>query len=157
MYIFVCVVRVDVACFVRYRTVLVDTPLAKYFAKCLTAGDLEEMNPMNVESRKFIEIMRGTLFKAYLEDFHSFCKSLGGVTAEVMTAILGFEADRRAINITLNSIGTDLSKDDRLSLYPSCGALYPDGIQRLAEAQDEDAVKRTMDNFPACVLSIILL
>lgn len=33
--------------------------------------------------------------------------------AEVMSDLLAFEADRRALNITLNSIGTELTRDDR--------------------------------------------
>lgn len=44
-----------------YRLVLVETPLAPYFGECLTSDDLDEMN---------IEIMRNTLYKAYLEDFY---------------------------------------------------------------------------------------
>jgi V-type H+-transporting ATPase subunit d len=32
--------------------------------------------------------MRNTLYKAYLEDFYAFCKTLGGATAEVMCEIL---------------------------------------------------------------------
>jgi vacuolar-type H+-ATPase subunit C/Vma6 len=52
------------------------------------------------------QIMRNTLYKAYLDDFAAFCNKLGGTTAEVMSDLLAFEADRRALNITLNSIGT---------------------------------------------------
>lgn len=52
------------------------------------------------------QIMRNTLYKAYLDDFAAFCNQLGGTTAEVMSDLLAFEADRRALNITLNSIGT---------------------------------------------------
>src|SRR4051794_7306577 len=48
-----------------YNTVLVETPLAPYFEKCLSAHDLDEMN---------IEIIRNTLYKAYLEDFYLFCQ-----------------------------------------------------------------------------------
>lgn len=47
-----------------YREVLVDTPLAPYFSENLASEDLDEMN---------IEIMRNTLYKAYLEDFNAFC------------------------------------------------------------------------------------
>lgn len=50
--------------------------------------------------------MRNTLYKAYLDDFAAFCNKLGGTTGEVMSDLLAFEADRRALNITLNSIGT---------------------------------------------------
>jgi V-type H+-transporting ATPase subunit d len=65
-----------------YRLVLVDTPLAPYFSENLTHEDLDEMN---------IEIMRNTLYKAYLDDFASFCSNLGSTTAEVMTDLLAFE------------------------------------------------------------------
>jgi vacuolar-type H+-ATPase subunit C/Vma6 len=76
-----------------YRLVLVDTPLAPYFSECITSEDLDEMN---------IEVMRNTLYKAYLEDFYRFCKKLGGATSTIMCDLLAFEADRRAINITIN-------------------------------------------------------
>lgn len=65
-----------------YRLVLVDTPLAPYFSENLTHEDLDEMN---------IEIMRNTLYKAYLDDFAQFCQSLGGTTAEIMGDLLAFE------------------------------------------------------------------
>ena len=98
-----------------YRLVLVDTPLAPYFSENLThevsawvamqescrckepcddrmdsltrsllrmMQDLDEMN---------IEIMRNTLYKAYLDDFAEFCQSVGGTTGEVMGDLLAFE------------------------------------------------------------------
>jgi len=42
-----------------------------------------------------IEIMRNTLYKAYLDDFAAFCRRLGGATAEVMGGLLSFEAPPR--------------------------------------------------------------
>ncbi|KAK9764479.1 H(+)-transporting V0 sector ATPase subunit d [Basidiobolus ranarum] len=115
-----------------YNTVIVDTPLAPYFRECLSANDLNEMN---------IEIIRNTLYKAYLEDFYHYCLTLGPTTAEVMGEILQFEADRRSINITINSFGTELSKSDRASLFPTIGRLYPDGSAKLARADDIEQVK----------------
>lgn len=41
-----------------------------------------------------------------------------------MCKILAFEADRRAFNITINSFGTDLTKDDRLKVR-RLGATMP--------------------------------
>eukprot|EP00741_Cyanophora_paradoxa_P005820 tig00000113_g5641.t1 len=123
-----------------YRMVLVDTPLAPYFINCVSIEDLDEMN---------IEIIRNTLYMAYLEDFYKFCQSLGGITAEVMGNILRFEADRRAINITINSFGTELTKDDRQKLYPTFGELYPEGISRLARADDLDGVRQAVEPYPA--------
>ncbi|MEW5309720.1 MAG: hypothetical protein WDW38_001583 [Sanguina aurantia] len=123
-----------------YRLVLVDTPLAPYFSEHLTHEDLDEMN---------IEIMRNTLYKAYLDDFAQFCNSAGGATAEVMGDLLAFETDRRALNITLNSIGTELTRDDRKKLYSNFGLLYPHGHNELAVAEDFDAIRSAMEKVPA--------
>ncbi|KAJ3205380.1 H(+)-transporting V0 sector ATPase subunit d [Dinochytrium kinnereticum] len=121
-----------------FSTVLVETPLAPYFEQCLSAQDLDEMN---------IEIIRNTLYKAYLEDFHGFCQSLGGPTAEVMEEILQFEADRRVINITINSFNTELSKDDRQKLFPTNGRLFPDGFVKLSRADDVDQVRTAVEPY----------
>lgn len=115
-----------------YESVLVDTPLAPYFKGCLNAQDLDELN---------IEIIRNTLYKRYLEDFNHFVSGLNGPTSELMQNILAFEADRRAITVTINSFDTDLSKDDRKNLYPSFGRLYPEGTYALSQAEDIDTVK----------------
>lgn len=122
-----------------YNSVLVDTPLGPYIKGCLSEEDLDEMN---------IEIIRNTLYKAYLEDFYQFCQRLGGETSEVMTEILQFEADRRAINITINSFETELGKDDRTKLYPTIGLLFPEGIARLSKADDMDQVRAAIETYP---------
>jgi len=122
-----------------YHTVLVGTPLAPYFRDCLSAQDLDELN---------IEIIRNTLYKAYLEDFYEFCQGLDPVTAEIMGGILQFEADRRSINITINSFGTELTKDDRAKLFPKLGKLYPSATIKLARVDDIDQVKTVVDFYP---------
>lgn len=121
-----------------YREILIDTPLAPYFAECVSLEDLTDMN---------IEIIRNTLYKAYLEDFHRLCLKMGGDTAGLMSELLRYEADRRAINITVNSFGTDLTRDDREKLYPSIGTLYPEGINRLARADDSQAVATAIEPY----------
>ena len=119
-----------------YNSVLIETPLAPYFKGALSSQDLDELN---------IEIVRNTLYKNYLEDFHRFVNEspdmAGTPTAEEMTEILSFEADRRSINITLNSFGTELSKTDRKKLYPSFGRLYPEGVFMLSRADDIEGVR----------------
>ncbi|SCZ89995.1 BZ3500_MvSof-1268-A1-R1_Chr1-3g01712 [Microbotryum saponariae] len=120
-----------------YSTVMVETPLAPYFRDCLSAQDLDELN---------IEIVRNTLYKAYLEDFHSFILSLGSPASDIMSPILSFEADRRSLNITINSFGTSLTKDQRAKLFPSLGRLYPEGTTTLAKADDVDQVKTVLDS-----------
>ncbi|KAG4301594.1 hypothetical protein PCANB_001681 [Pneumocystis canis] len=115
-----------------YNNVIIDTPLASYFKGCLSAVDLNELN---------IEIIKNTLYKAYLEDFYVFCKSLGGTTFELMSNILKFEADRRAINITLNSLSTTITKEMRNKMYPTIGSLYPEGTYLLSSAENIEDIK----------------
>ena len=105
----------------------------------MSAQDLDDLN---------IEIIRNSLYKAYLEDFHSFCSNLPEPTSEIMTRILAFEADRRTLNITINSFGTELSKDQRARLFPTIGRLYPEGNNSLARADDIEAVISAVDHIP---------
>lgn len=119
-----------------YNSVLIETPLAAYFKGSLSHQDLDELN---------IEIIRNTLYKNYLEDFYNWINSAdeiaGTPTAEVMSEVLEFEADRRSINITLNSFGTELSKADRKKLYPTFGRLHPEGTLLLSKADDVEGVR----------------
>lgn len=64
---------------------------------------------------------------------------------------LGFllQADRRALNITLNSIGTEVSRDERRKLYSDFGLLYPHGHMELALAEDFDQIRGAMEKVPA--------
>ncbi|TDL17875.1 ATPase, V0 complex, subunit D [Rickenella mellea] len=120
-----------------YQSVLVETPLAPYFRDCLSASDLDDLN---------IEIIRNTLHKAYLEDFHRFCTTLGSPTSEIMHRILAFEADRRTINITINSFGTELSKEQRAKLFPTIGRLFPEGNNAFAKADEIEQVRQACDH-----------
>ncbi|RMZ76054.1 hypothetical protein DV737_g5004, partial [Chaetothyriales sp. CBS 132003] len=118
-----------------YNSVLIETPLAPYFKGSLSHQDLDELN---------IEIVRNTLYKNYLEDFYHFVNTDPELaltpTGPIMSEILEFEADRRAINITINSFGTELSKDQRKKLYPEFGKLYPEGSLMLSRADDLEGV-----------------
>lgn len=49
--------------------------------------------------------------------------------------------------ITINSFGTELSKDDRVKLFPTCGKLYPEGLSILAKADEYDQVKAVADYY----------
>lgn len=123
-----------------YNSVLIETPLAPYFKGSLSHQDLDELN---------IEIVRNTLYKNYLEDFHHWVNThpdvAGTPTAEAMSEVLEFEADRRSINITLNSFGTELSKAERKKLYPNFGRLHPEGTYMLSRADDVEGVRIAVD------------
>lgn len=123
-----------------YNSVLIETPLAPYFKGSISHQDLDELN---------IEIIRNTLYKNYLEDFYRFVNEEAGIsgtpTATVMSEVLEFEADRRSINITINSFGTELSKQDRKKLYPNFGRLHPEGTLMLSRADDVEGVRIAVD------------
>jgi len=131
-----------------FNAILVDTPLAAYFVGCLSIEDLTELN---------VEFMKDKLHKEYLTAFMDFCKGLGGETAEVMTELLEFEADRRAINIAVNSIQyNDIAEVDKKRLNPDFGTLFPEGFEEIAAAKDENQIysyleKEFGDTFGALV------
>ncbi|XP_061654145.1 V-type proton ATPase subunit d 1-like isoform X2 [Phyllopteryx taeniolatus] len=111
-----------------YTAILVDTPLGQFFPDAVSESNLDEMEA---------EILRNKLYK-----------NIGGATKDIMCPILEFEADRRAFIITVNSFGTDLSSADRCSLYPSCGKLYPEGLQLLSKVEEHEQVKAIADCYP---------
>jgi V-type H+-transporting ATPase subunit d len=63
-----------------------------------------------------------------------------------MDEILSFEADRRTINITVNSLGTGLSKEQRATLFPNFGRLFPAGNNALARVDEIEQVKGVVEN-----------
>jgi len=124
-----------------YELVLFDSPLAVYFEKMsLSEEDLTEVN---------IEILRNGLYCTYLNEFHKWCKAVGGATEAIMGSFLSFEADRRAMNITINSLGTSLASADKLGIFCKFGMLHPYGHRELASCQEFEDVTRVMENYPA--------
>lgn len=117
-----------------YKTVLVDTPVAKYFALYFNS-ELGPDQAVREIKRHYdeqeVELITNQLIKLWLEDFFAYTQNLGGETARVMKGLLEFEADRRAIDITINSLRTklndDLNRHTRQDLYCSFGKLYPNG------------------------------
>ena len=65
-----------------------------------------------------------------------------------MQELLSFEADRRAVEITINSLGTDLSRDDRRRLFPEMGNLHPFWHHALASCDDYDQVRSVVEENP---------
>jgi len=99
-----------------YRTVLVDTPVGRYFTQFLTeiaeekaASDIDHVRATFAEIP--MPIIENSIKKYYLEDFHRFCvEECGGETAEIMGEVLATRADILAVNITVNSLHTDFSR-----------------------------------------------
>jgi V-type H+-transporting ATPase subunit d len=135
-----------------YRTVLVDTPVGKYFTLFLQeVADEKAASDSDSARATFTEIpmtiIENAVKKFYLEDFAAFCASIGGETGVVMGEILATRADILTINITYNSLASDLTRGGRTtrsSLFPSFGHLYPSGSALLANVEDEDAIRRIL-------------
>lgn len=62
-----------------YQSVLIDTPLGPYISNFVSEEDFGEEN---------VEIIRSTLYRAYLLDFYNYCKYQGNATEEIMKDIL---------------------------------------------------------------------
>jgi len=135
-----------------YQTVLVDTPVGKYFAQfLLEASGVRDTRQVLQEVE--IEIIKSSLIKFWMEDFYQFVMKLGGETSKIMGEILRVRADTNAINITLNSFGTPLNEPgmrtlDRKRLYPAVGHLYPCGTSMLTDVSDEEELGKVLELFP---------
>lgn len=136
-----------------YQTVLVDTPVGPYFSMFLQES-AEKLGgeAYSIIAEVEIEIIKSSLIKFWLEDFHQYVLSCEGETAAVMGELLAVRADTNAINITLNSFGTPLNEPamraDRSKLYPAIGHLYPAGTHLLNDASDEESLGRALELFP---------
>lgn len=122
-----------------YDTVLIDTPLAPYFLNCFdNADELDDLN---------IEIIKNKLYKEYLQDFYNFInENLPQPANEVMKDLINFEADKRSINISLNSLqSSDIDADLKRQLLPELGKLYPIATNYLIEAQDYETIRTALN------------
>jgi V-type H+-transporting ATPase subunit d len=139
-----------------YETVLVDTPVGPYFQKYLESTQKTvnaAADVRNVLEEVQIEILKNSLLKLYLEDFHRLCEVMGGETEEVMCSLIRARADRIAINVTLNSFGTPLNDPmmrdtTRKSLYPSIGELYPAGTELLSKVDEDAKLVQALSSYP---------
>jgi len=140
-----------------YRIFLVDTPIGPYFEEYLKEAELEAKAGFETSqvggilTKQDLEIMKATLKKAWLEDFYGFVQNLGGTTAEVLGHMLKMEADFRVLLVTLNALNTNLSTEqklqDRNSLYPNFGYLYPEGTKELRKAWNETTVRTALEPY----------
>jgi V-type H+-transporting ATPase subunit d len=136
-----------------YRTVLVDTPVGRYFTQFLqevadekAAADSEQARTAFADIP--MTIVENSVKKFWLEDFHAFCAGLGGETAALMCELLAARADMLTVHITYNSLGSpDLGgggRHTRASLFPGVGRLYPEGSDLLSRVDDEDGLRRAI-------------
>jgi len=144
-----------------YHIFLADSPIGPYFEEYLkeSGREKDEMARAGIErgqaagilSKADLELMKAALKKAWLEDFYGFCMAQGGTTAEVMGHMLKMEADFRVLLVTLNALTTSMSTESKLqernSLYPSFGYLYPEGVKELRKAWNETTVRTALEPY----------
>jgi len=125
-----------------FETVLIDTPVGhlfeRYFVDTENSGD-DNKDILNLLENK-IDIVATSVKRFWLQEFHDFCRQLGGETAEQMCELLAYEADKTAIRIMVNSFGHALNepyqRDLRQKLFAGFGKLYPEGIDAFRKVQD---------------------
>ncbi|ETO22325.1 hypothetical protein RFI_14874, partial [Reticulomyxa filosa] len=98
-----------------YETVLIETPIGKYFEKFLESQNiLAKRDGMETFQRIFneedIDLITNTVLKYWLEDFYRYCQGLDGDTATIMKELLEFEADKRAILVMIHTNNTELNQ-----------------------------------------------
>lgn len=120
-----------------HRLVLIDTPISKYFNESLGRESIDESN---------VEFIRNSVYKAYIEDFVSFCNCIEN-NSEDLLDLLTFEADRRVITIIFSTFGTELSLNDKLKLFPTCGNLYPNGQLAIGSCMSADNVYSVLETY----------
>jgi len=137
-----------------YNIFLIDSPIGPYFEEYIrdaASENVERSQVGGVLTKQDLEIMKATLKKAWLEDFFRFVEGIGGTTAEVMGHMLKMEADFRVLLVTLNALNTPMSTEqtlqDRNSLYPNFGYLYPEGTKELRKAWNETTVRTALEPY----------
>lgn len=143
-----------------YRTVLVETPVARYFETYFNSevkGDEAKGGAGSIQrvyNEVEIDIVTNMLQKLWLEDFYAYCCGLGGETAIAMKTLLEFEADRRAISITINSFDTPLNEPanrdtDRKALYCNFGTFYPEAtLFEFSKVGDAQQLQLALNKYP---------
>jgi len=142
-----------------YNIFLIDSPIGPYFDEYIKSSNrskdeapkgFEKTEVGGILNKQDLEVMKASLKKAWLEDFHAYVMGIGGTTGEVMGHMLKMEADFRVLLVTLNALHTPLSteqsKDERNCLYPNFGYLYPEGAKRLREAWSDSTVSMALEN-----------
>jgi len=146
-----------------YRIFLIDTPIGPYFDEFLKMADIDAENEApragyamdqvgGLLDKQDPEVMKATLKKLWLQDFHSFVMCLGGTTAEVLGDILKKEADFRVIMVALNAMNTHLGSETSLKtmrnpLFPNFGYLYPEGAKSLYLAWNEASIRTALESY----------
>eukprot|EP00484_Ammonia_sp_Unknown_P022848 CAMPEP_0197030890 /NCGR_PEP_ID=MMETSP1384-20130603/10023_1 /TAXON_ID=29189 /ORGANISM="Ammonia sp." /LENGTH=411 /DNA_ID=CAMNT_0042460321 /DNA_START=14 /DNA_END=1249 /DNA_ORIENTATION=- len=138
-----------------YRTVLIDTPIGKYFEAFFEKSGVLNDQTMDSFRRIFneqdIDLVTNTILRFWLEDFYAYSVALGGQTGEMMATLLEFEADKRAISIMINSFNTPLNemakKRERQQLFCAFGSLYPEGISKFEDVTDPNQLGEVLSGY----------
>jgi len=147
----------DEGFFNLYRTVLIDTPVGKYFEKyflykTMAEGDMSIRKLRDIMEESDIEVITQQIEKYWFEDFYRHCRKLGGITKEVMCPLLEFRADMRAINIMINSMDSSLNEVDnresiRADLFCAFGSLYPEAVRRFNYVGTIEELRDVLDSY----------
>lgn len=132
-----------------YDTVLVESPLAGYFAEAVaileTLGNLTDQTNEIYAIILTCELLRSAMHKAHLESWNAFIQyspALNSTTKATMQALLNIEADKRSFGIAVDSVlAGGMSAETKFALMPKVGLLVESGlIIELAAASDISSI-----------------
>jgi V-type H+-transporting ATPase subunit d len=139
-----------------YEDILIDTEVGYYFSQfleevMLTSESKNIGSIQNYLSELQPEKMKNYLKKIWLEYFYFYCKSVGGITWDIMEDLLKFEADCQAIQIIYNSLGFDFNptqEAERKKVIPNFGYLYPSVTSALIKVNTLDMLRDALGPYP---------
>lgn len=138
-----------------YESVLIDTPISKYFLKFLDMNISQISDPSQV--RAFFketnnENMRACLKRLWMEDFYEWVQGLNSVSRDNLSELLKMESDFKAIQVVYNSFDQQKAArtKTRKLLCPTFGYLYPDANRELLEAENMEGLVKAAAQSQLC-------
>lgn len=129
-------------------------PIGKYFIEGFGEDDGSMICKGEDIREKDLDLIEGLVMRKYLQDFYDFCQTCGSTTSNVMTELLEFEADRRAIVRASNRCGSDGGDGGKMDidmrrLDPDFGGLnacYGEGFEAMTKLRGADEINRWLQD-----------
>merc|ERR1711998_174552 len=120
-------------------------PIGRYFMEGFGEDDGAMICSGHDVREKGLDWIEGLVMRKYFQDFYDFCnKEVGGTTAVVMSELLEFEVDRRAIIRAINICENEASQlhdYDQMKFNPNFGGLnycFGEGFEWIAKCDTSE-------------------
>jgi len=128
-------------------------PIGKYFIEGFGLDKGAEICDDKDLREKGLDWIEALVMRKYFQDFYDFCNNeVGGTTAVVMSELLEFEVDRRAIIRAINNCENEASQlhdYDQMKFNPNFGGLnycFGEGFERIAKCDTSEEIMRWLQD-----------